>query len=72
MADDSKPAFLADYNTEQEQAAALGCCEKTLRNWRRDKIGPPYTLVANRVYYYRPSTMDWLRSLEQRPKANAA
>ena len=72
MADESKPAFLADYNTEQEQAAALGCSDRALKNWRRDKVGPPYTIVANRIYYFRPSTVAWLRAKEQLSKANAA
>jgi hypothetical protein len=65
MSPDSKPAFLADYNTEEEHATELGVCVKTLRNWRRDNCGPPYTVVANRLYYYRPSTQKWLRSKEQ-------
>jgi hypothetical protein len=65
MASDSKPVFLADYDDEKETAAGLGVCVKTLRNWRRDNNGPPYTIVANRLYYYRPSTQKWLRSKEQ-------
>jgi hypothetical protein len=65
MASDSKPAFLVDYDDEQETAAGLGVCVKTLRNWRRDKRGPPVTLVGNKPYYYRPSTHKWLRSREQ-------
>lgn len=64
MASDSKPSFLADYNTEEEHAAQLGVCAKTLRNWRRDKKGPPFTIVAERIYYYRPSTEKWLRAQE--------
>jgi len=75
MASDSKPVFLADYNTEEEHATELGVCAKTLRNWRRDKKGPPFTVVAERVYYYRPSTEKWLRGLERAPaqstKSNA-
>jgi hypothetical protein len=65
MASDSKPAFLADYNTEPEQAEQLGVCVKTLRNWRRDKKGPPFIIVAERIHYYRPSTEKWLRELER-------
>jgi hypothetical protein len=77
MASDSKPAFLADYNTEEEHAEQLGICAKTLRNWRRDQKGPPFTVLAERIYYYRPSTERWLRDQEQaakgrRQSANAA
>jgi hypothetical protein len=75
MASDSKPAFLVDYNTEEEHAVQLGVCAKTLRNWRRDKKGPPFTIVAERIYYYRPSTERWIREQERHPgrsSANAA
>jgi predicted site-specific integrase-resolvase len=67
MASDSKPAFLADYNTEEEHAEQLGVSYKTLRNWRRNGIGPPFTFIANRMYYYRPSTMKWLQAQERVP-----
>jgi hypothetical protein len=65
MAADSKPAFLAQYSTEEETAKGLGVCVKTLRNWRRDNCGPPVTLVGNRPYYFRPSVEKWLRAREQ-------
>jgi hypothetical protein len=67
MASDSKPALLADYSREGEQAEKLGVSYKTLRNWRRNKTGPPYTFVAGRVYYYNPATVKWLRSQEIDP-----
>jgi hypothetical protein len=72
MASDSKPAFLADYSREEEQAEKLGVSYKTLRNWRRDGIGPPFTFIAGRVYYYDPSTVKWLRAQEHQPKARPA
>ena len=76
MADTSKPSLLADYSREAEQAAKLGVSDKTLRNWRRDGIGPPFTMVAGRVYYHEPSTVKWLREQERSParstKSNAA
>jgi hypothetical protein len=65
MASDSKPVFLADYDNEEVAATGLGVCVKTLRNWRRDKRGPPVTIVGNRPYYFRPSVEKWLRSQEQ-------
>ena len=64
MAANSKPAFLAQYSTEEETAKGLGVCVKTLRNWRRDKRGPPVTLVGSKPYYFDPSTEKWLRSQE--------
>ena len=65
MASDSKPAFLADYDSEEKTAEGLGVCLRTLRNWRRDKRGPPVTFVGNRPYYFRPSIEKWLRQQEQ-------
>ena len=67
MADASKPALLADYAREDELAAKLGVSYKTLRNWRRDGVGPPYSMIAGRVYYHEPSTVKWLRDQEQVP-----
>jgi predicted site-specific integrase-resolvase len=76
MASNSKPAFLTDYSREEEQAEKLGICFKTLRNWRRDGIGPPFTFIAGRAYYHDPSTMKWLRDQQRDParstKSNAA
>jgi hypothetical protein len=69
MAADSKPAFLAQYSTEEETAKGLGVCVKTLRNWRRDKRGPPVTYVGNKPYYFGPSVEKWLK---QQESANAA
>jgi predicted site-specific integrase-resolvase len=65
MASESKPAFLADYSTEEETANGLGVCVKTLRNWRRDGRGPPVTFVGTKPYYSNPSTVKWLRSQER-------
>jgi hypothetical protein len=67
MASDSKPVFLADYSREDELAAKLGVSYKTLRNWRRDKKGPPFTIVAERIYYHDPSAVKWLRDQQQDP-----
>ena len=72
MTSDSKPIFLADYSREDELAAKLGVSYKTLRNWRRDGIGPPFTFIAGRVYYYDPGAVKWLKSQEHQPKARPA
>jgi hypothetical protein len=72
MTANSKPAFLANYDSEDEAAAGLGICTRTLRNWRRDKCGPPVTLVGNRPYYFRPSVEKWLRSQERAAKGSTS
>jgi hypothetical protein len=61
----SKPDLLTDYDTPDELAAGIGVCTKTLDRWRLDKKGPPITYIGRKPYYYRPSTMEWLRQREQ-------
>ena len=65
MASDSKPILLTDYDTEEETGALLGVSYKTMRNWRRDGIGPPVTFLGQKPYYFRASTQKWLRDQER-------
>jgi predicted site-specific integrase-resolvase len=67
MADTSKPSFLADHNREEEEAGKLGVSVKTLRNWRRDGIGPPWAMIAGRIYYPEPLSVKWVREQVQDP-----
>jgi hypothetical protein len=56
---------LPDYADEEETAAALGVCVRTLRRWRADGKGPRPTLVGRRFLYKRSTTTAWLDSQEQ-------
>ena len=47
--------LLADFLTQQEAAAALKVCERTLDRWRRLDEGPPVTKLGRRILYRRSS-----------------
>jgi DNA-binding transcriptional MerR regulator len=59
------PELLEQYLTEDEMAAELGVTTRTLRAWRRDRRGPPVSLVGRTPMYFKPSAVAWLRSREK-------
>jgi predicted DNA-binding transcriptional regulator AlpA len=66
---DDTESLLADFLTQDEAAAALKICEKTLDRWRRLGEGPPITKLGRRVLYRRSSLQAWLRTRERRGDA---
>jgi hypothetical protein len=58
--------LLADFLTQDEAAAELKICERTLDRWRRLGEGPPTTKLGRRVLYRRSSLQVWLRTREHR------
>ena len=56
--------LLADFLTQEEAAAELKVCERTLDRWRRLDEGPPITKLGRRVIYRRASLQAWLRERE--------
>jgi hypothetical protein len=52
--------LLADFLTQDEAAAGLKICERTLDRWRRLGEGPPITKLGRRVFYRRSSLQAWL------------
>ena len=42
-------SLLADFLTQQEAAAELTVCERTLDRWRRLDEGPPITKLGRRI-----------------------
>jgi Helix-turn-helix domain len=61
--------LLADFLTQDEAAAELNICERTLDRWRWLGEGPPITKLARRVLYRRSSLLVWLRTREHRGNA---
>jgi Helix-turn-helix domain len=57
--------LLVDFLTQDEAAAELKVCERTLDRWRRLHEGPPVTKLGRRVLYQRSSLIAWLRSREK-------
>jgi hypothetical protein len=58
--------LLADFLTQEEAAAELQVCARTLDRWRRLDEGPPITKLGRRVLYRRTSLQAWLRTRERR------
>jgi Helix-turn-helix domain len=58
--------LLADFLTQEEAAAALKVCDRTLDRWRRLDEGPPVTKIGRRILYRRSSLHAWLRARERR------
>ena len=62
--------LLADFLTQDEAAAELKICERTLDRWRQLGEGPPFTKIGRRVYYRRPTLRAWLSAREHRGSAS--
>ena len=58
--------LLADFLTQEEAAAELKVCDRTLDRWRRLDEGPPVTKLGRRILYRRSSLHAWLRARERR------
>ncbi len=57
--------LLTDFLTQDEAAAELKVCERTLDRWRRLGEGPPITKLGRRNLYRRSSMHAWLHAREQ-------
>jgi hypothetical protein len=57
-------SLLSDYFTEPQLATELGKAIITLRVWRMQRKGPPFTKNGRQILYHRKSTRDWLLSQE--------
>jgi hypothetical protein len=66
---DTTTTLLADFLTQEEAAAELKICERTLDRWRRLREGPPITRLGRRILYRRSSLQAWLRARERQGNA---
>ena len=57
--------LLGDFLEQDEAAAELKVCERTLDRWQRLGEGPPITKVGRRTLYRRSSLQAWLGAREQ-------
>jgi hypothetical protein len=57
--------LLTDFLTQDEVAAELNVCKRTLDRWRRLDEGPPVTKLGRRILYRRTSVQKWLAAQEQ-------
>ena len=58
---------LGEWLSEEEAAAAVGKTVRTLRQWRRRGVGPPYAHFGRTVKYRKPSFIEHFRQSEIRP-----
>lgn len=57
--------LLADFLTQDQAAAELKVCERTLDRWRKLDEGPPITKLGRRNLYRRSSLQAWLQRRER-------
>jgi len=62
--------LLAEFLEQNEAAAELKVCGRTLDRWRRLGEGPPVTKIGRRVLYRRVSVQKWLAAQEQQGRAS--
>jgi hypothetical protein len=55
------------YRTEAEQALFLGKTARTLRNWRVQRLGPPWACLGRTIIYPKDDSEKWLRDQVQQP-----
>jgi hypothetical protein len=57
--------LLDDYFTEEELCRQLKKGLRTIRQWRKEGVGPPITRVGRVVLFHKESTRAWLKSCER-------
>jgi hypothetical protein len=57
--------LLGEFLTQEDAAAELNICERTLDRWRSLGEGPPITRLGRRILYRRSSLQAWLCTCEQ-------
>jgi hypothetical protein len=53
---------LEEWLTEAETATEIGKTVRTLRQWRRKGVGPPYAQFGRTVKYNRSALIDFYKS----------
>jgi Helix-turn-helix domain len=51
--------------TEEEVAAIAGADVSTVRNWRSQRSGPPFTKIGRRPLYRVEAFQEWLKAREK-------
>jgi hypothetical protein len=57
-----------EWLSEREAAAEIGKSTRTLRVWRRKRIGPPYAMFGRTIKYRKLALVEHFRSAEIRPR----
>ena len=59
--------MLDEWMSEAEAAAEIAKTVRTLRQWRRRRIGPPYSHFGRTVRYHRPTFVEYFKSIQVMP-----
>jgi hypothetical protein len=57
-----------EWLSEREAAAEIGKSTRTLRVWRRKRIGPPYAMFGRTIKYRKLALVEHFRAAEIRPR----
>jgi hypothetical protein len=58
---------LKDWLSEEALAKELDKSVRTLRQWRKKKVGPPYSLFGRTVRYHGPTVVEHFKAREIKP-----
>ena len=61
--------YMEDFLTTKELSVWLQVSERTIENWRREKVGPPYRKLGHAVRYLRAEILSWLEQGKLSPSA---
>jgi predicted DNA-binding transcriptional regulator AlpA len=61
------PGVLDEFIDEFELAEQLGLTVRTLREYRKRGVAPPWTEIGRTVRYHAPSIPKWLESRLHKP-----
>ena len=67
-----KARIFDEWLSEDEAAAALGKSVRTLRKWRYQRIGPPYTLFGKTIKYRGSTLVEHYKQSEITPVRSLA
>jgi hypothetical protein len=56
-----------EWMTEAQTAAEVHKTVRTLRQWRKRRVGPPYTFFGRTVRYHRPTLSEFFRANQIHP-----
>ena len=60
-----------EWMTEAQTAAEVHKTVRTLRQWRKRRIGPPYTFFGRTVRYHRPTLAEHFKANQIMPLRKA-
>jgi len=60
-----------DWLSEREAAVELGIAVRTLRQWRKKRISPPFAYFGRLPRYHRPTLIEYYKANQIQPQRKA-